>query len=236
MRSLLIAAWLVGVPCGLAAWHWGPGQEGLALDRADDLLREAERLARAGAHAEAAAKWEEALRATPPGEVAATRRARLEQARAELLSGGLFTARTALEALLDEVQADPAAEPGFVREVRAALAGSQFYVTWLLKLEGTAREEWEPEIEAARQNYALLVEQAAAEPERTARQGDLEAAVRLALRDPEELRGLPIPTPCNCSGQRPGRSGKKKPGRGPRGQQRDGRGASMGPPADEGGS
>lgn len=234
MRSLLITAWLVGVPCGLAAWHWGPGQEGLALDRADDLLREAERLARAGAHAEAAARWEEALRAIPPGEVPARRRARLEKARAELLSGGLWSARVELEALLDEVQADPASEPGLTREVRAALAGSQFYVTWLLKLEGAAREEWEPEIEAARQNYAWLAERAPDGAERTARQGDLEAAVRLGLRDPEELRGLPIPSPCNCSGERPGRS--KNSGRGARGQQRDGRGASMGPPADEGGS
>ena len=193
MRGALIALWLL-VPFALAAYHYGPGQEGLVLDRADDLMREAAQLQRDGLNAAAVAKWDEALQAIPAAEKGAVRRARLERAKAAMLAAGLPEARLELQALLEEVQADPeVAGGGFEAEVRTALASAQFYYTWLLKLEGKPREAWEPEVEAARQNYSLLAEQAPSPGLREERQSDLEATVRLARMTPEELQGLKIP-------------------------------------------
>lgn len=192
MRALWIGVWLL-LPFALAAYHWGPGQERLVLDRADGILREAERLAADGQHAAAVGKWDEALQALPADQVAAARRARLERAKSAMLASGLPEARTELLGLLDEVQADPGADPAFLAEVRGALASAEFYWTWLLKLEGQPREVWEPEVEAARQHYSLLAEQAQDPLERAARQKDLEATVRLARMDENELQGLAIP-------------------------------------------
>lgn len=192
MRGALIALWLL-IPFALAAYHYGPGQEGLQLDRVDQLTREAERLARDGLHAAAVAKWDEALQAIPAGQVATTRRARLERDKSAMLASGLPEARLDLQALMEEVQADPQADPAFAGEVRTALASAQFYYTWLLKLEGQPREVWEPEVEAARQHYSLLAEQAPTPELHQERQADLEATVRLALMDPDELQGLKIP-------------------------------------------
>jgi hypothetical protein len=98
---------------------------------------------------------------------------------------------------MEEVNADPSTPARFAQEVRAALASSQYYLTWLLRLEGQPRERWEPEIEAARQNYTLLAEQAAANGDAGSlklRKEDIESAVRLARMDLGELQGLPLPS------------------------------------------
>ena len=61
-------------------------------------------------------------------------------------------------------------------------------------LEGLDRKVWEPEIEAARQNWRLLAEQAGTAAEKTLHQEDLEAAVRLARMEMADLQGLPLPS------------------------------------------
>lgn len=236
MRALLIGVWLV-VPFALAGYHWGPGQERLVLDRADALMRAAERLDAAGQPGEAVARWDQALALLPAEQVAAARRARLERCKAAMQAEGLLEARAELEGLLTEVQGGP--DPALEREVRTALASAQFYVTWLMKLEGQPREEWEPEIEGARQHYSLLAESSVDAAERAVHQRDLEAAVRLERADPDELRGQPLPCQCqgcsSCQGKKPGKKPGKK-GKGSKPGPKDARGASMGPPADEGGS
>ena len=63
-------------------------------------------------------------------------------------------------------------------------------MTYLMKLEGLPAAEWEPEIEAARQEYKLL---AMTGVDKAKHKLDLDAAVRLARADPTELYGLPIP-------------------------------------------
>ena len=45
-------------------------------------------------------------------------------------------------------------------EAREAYANAQYYWTWLMRVEGYTREEWEPEVEVARQTYRLLAERA----------------------------------------------------------------------------
>ena len=44
----------------------------------------------------------------------------------------------------------------------AIIANSQYYVGWLMRLEGQVADNWEPELEASRQVYKLLAEQAEA--------------------------------------------------------------------------
>ena len=105
-------------------------------------------------------------------------------------------------------------------EAREALANAQYYMTWLMRLEGLSNDEWEPEIESARQSYKLLAEQDDARGDQAAAQRhreDLESVIRLARLDLSELQGLDLPKQCsNCkSGQckKPGTG--KKPGNKP---------------------
>ena len=81
-----------------------------------------------------------------------------------------------------------------VSDIRSTLAGSQYYMTWLLRLEGEPREKWTPLIEGARQNYRLLAEEAGDEKTAEQRRKDLDSTIRLARLDLSELQGLPIPT------------------------------------------
>ena len=88
------------------------------------------------------------------------------------------------------------ANPKLTEEVRSTLANSQYYMTWLMRLEGRSREEWEPEIEASRQNYRLLAEKSKTDGDTKfeRHQKDLESAIRLARLDLKDLQGLPLPS------------------------------------------
>ena len=109
-------------------------------------------------------------------------------------SEGLIEARDELATLVEQLQADADADPTLLRDARQALARAQFYKTWLMRLEGLDRKVWEPEIEAARQNWRLLAARASSDSEKTLHQEDLEAAVRLARMEMEDLQGLPLPS------------------------------------------
>jgi hypothetical protein len=106
-------------------------------------------------------------------------------------------ANSQLLLLVDELAGDDGADPELLRDARHTLANSQYYMTWLTRLEGAGREEWEPRIEAARQTFKLLAEEAAEagdEDRLRASQEDLESAIRLARMDLTELQGLPLPS------------------------------------------
>jgi hypothetical protein len=114
-----------------------------------------------------------------------------------MMNRQLPSAHESLLSLMEETNADPSTPKSYTQEVRSALASSQYYMTWLLRLEGQPRERWEPEIEAARQNYTLLAEQAAESGDAgqlKIRKDDIESAVRLARMDIGELQGLPLPS------------------------------------------
>lgn len=196
LRILLLTGWLL-VPLGALAYHLGPGQEQKALDDAAAHVRAAEAAAADGDYLAAADEYTLAIAALPPGRTAEARKLRLEKAKALLLSKQLGAAYTDLAALTDELAEDPAADPKLVAGVRSARANAQYYATWLLRLEGAARDDWEPEIEAARQNYKFLAEDAEKRGDAAAaarHKEDLEAAVRLARLDLAELQGLPLPS------------------------------------------
>ena len=195
MRTLLLAGWLL-LPVGFGIWHFGPGQDRLQLDSVAGLLKQAGHAAAAGEHAEAVELYDEALRLLPAGKEKQARRIRLERAKSQMLARQLPAAHDDLKALCDEIQNDPT-DARLLAEARSALAQSQYYMTWLMRLEGQPRDLWEPEIEASRQTYRLLAEQAdQAGDSALAKKNreDLESAVRLARLDLGELQGLPLPS------------------------------------------
>jgi hypothetical protein len=77
-----------------------------------------------------------------------------------------------------------------------------------MRLEGAPREEWEPEIEASRQNYKLLAEDPTSkctsagaacdkgdEQVASVRAAEnLESAIRLERMSLTDLQGLPLPS------------------------------------------
>lgn len=196
MRKLLIMCWLL-VPVGVAAYHFGPGQDRLLLDDAGGKIREAESLAASELWEPAIEAFDEALALLPDDRLDPIRRVRLEKAKAQMMASQLPDARASLETLLGEIADDPGQDADLEADVREALANSQYYMTWLLRLEGHPREVWEPEIESSRQNYRLLAERsqsAGLETDAKVQRENLESAIRLARLDLAELQGLPLPS------------------------------------------
>lgn len=235
MRIMMFLAWLA-VPALVCAYHYGPGQDRMKLDDANALLIEAHSLAQSGDHATAVQAYNEALALLPAQNTSLTRRVRLQRDKTQMLARQLPEASMDLKSLVEEIQHDPKADPLLLADARDAMANSQYYMTWLMRLEGMARTEWGPEIESARQIYRLLAEQAhkAGDKSSTARHSeDLESAIRLARMEPGDLQGLALPKQCQgcksgqCKSKK--RSMKRKTGK-------DGRGASSGPPPDGSGS
>ncbi len=240
MRTLAILAWLM-VPVAFGAYHYGPGQERLRLDEVARSLAEGDRLAADEQWPAAVKKYDEALSGLPEGRVDEARRIRLRRAKVQMLGHQLPEASAALRELVDQVQDDRSADPRLRDEARESLANAQYYMTWLMRLEGLSADEWEPEIESARQTYRLLAEQSEVAGDKDAarkHREDLESAVRLERLEVGELQGLDLPKQCqNCkSGQckKPGNG--KKPGKKKSEEKKDARKAGDGPPPDHSGS
>src|SRR5215207_6377780 len=181
MKIALLLIWL-GTPIGWLGWHYGPGQEALKLDASDRAVKEAV----------AADNTEDQLRALDAAiaalpKSAADQARRLRLARCEALTEGrkLPQARKELEALYGEMKDDPKAESAVFERVQEELAGTKYYMTWLMRLEGLPQEDWEPEIESARQHFRMLAEKGSAGKDRY--QEKLESAIRLARMDLTEL-------------------------------------------------
>jgi hypothetical protein len=241
MRTFGLLAWLI-LPVLAGAYHYGPGQEKLQLDDVSRILAEADDLAAHEHWTEASSQYEKALALLPAGRVDDARRIRLERAKVQMFDRQLPEASAALKELVDQLESDKTADTRLRDAARDALANSQYYMTWLMRLEGLGAADWEPEIESSRQTYRILAEQAEArgDSESAAKhRKDLESAILLARLDLGELQGLDIPKQCQCC-----KSGQcKKPGKGKgkgqsKGQEKpkDARSAGMGPPPDNSGS
>jgi tetratricopeptide (TPR) repeat protein len=238
MRGLMLSVWLL-VPIGMGAYHYGPGVWQQELDEAGDHLALAQKAVQDGQHDKAVERFSKVLESLPKDQVAQSQRIRLEKAKAQMLSQQLPASYDELTTLLEELQADKQADPKVICETQGALASAKYYLTWLMRLEGTSRQEWEPEIESSRQLYRLLAEQATEQGDSTSaqkHQEDLEAAIRLARLDLSQLQALPLPSQCKgcCSGQCQCKCKGKKPGKSMKqGQKKeDARGAGSGPPPD----
>jgi hypothetical protein len=197
IRVLLLTGWLLVGVAAAVAHQFGPGVDGRKLDAAARHVRAAEAAAATDDYATAAEEYAAALKELPEGRTAEARKIRIERAKAQMLARQLPEAHADLRALVDELSADPAAEPKLLADARSVQANSQYYMTWLMRLEGQSPADWEPEIESARQTYKLLAEDAAKRGDAAAaakHREDLESAIRLARMDLGELQGLPLPS------------------------------------------
>lgn len=195
MRILLIVAWLFA-GLGGVIYHFGPGQEKLEIDRINQMMKEARTSVASEDWAKAVEQFDEILADLPSEKKAEVQGLMLEKAKAQMMAAQLPKARKALESLLDEVRQDADADPRFVAEVQSTLANSQYYMTWLMRLEGMPKEDWMPEIEAARQHYTQLTADAEELGDSTLVERsseDLESAIRLARMDLGDLQALPLP-------------------------------------------
>lgn len=196
MRALILVVWLV-IPVVAWAYHRGPGQERLVLDDAARLLESAEQYAATERWAEADAKYEAALALLPADRLEEARRVKLARAQAQIEGGQLPQAHQDLKTLVADLQGDAAVDRPLLADAQRTLANAQYYMTWLLRLEGEPETRWGPEIDAARQTLRRLAEQSESQGDRqaTERDGeDLESAIRLARMDLHELQGLPLPS------------------------------------------
>lgn len=197
MRILFLTGWLLFGVAGVVAHYYGPGVDRQKLDQVASHIQAAEAAAAADDYATAVVRYDAALKFLPDGRLAEARKIRLERAKAQMLAKQLPDAHADLISLMDELAADPNADANLVAEARSAQANSQYYMTWLMRLEGLGRDDWEPEIESARQSYKLLADEAEKSGNAVAAKKyreDLEASIRLARMDLSELQGLPLPS------------------------------------------
>lgn len=191
MRILLITFWLL-IPLGLAAYHYGPGQIKMQLDHAGDALNTARKAVDNQEWDVAIEGFERALSKLPAEKIELANKIRIEIAKAKIQNKGLPEARQSLLQLVSELKADKKTSPEVMEEAVETLAYTRYYMTYLMKLEGLPPTQWEPEIEAARQEYKLLAQTGENKSRHIA---SLEATIRLARAEPKELYGLPIPKP-----------------------------------------
>ena len=194
MRKFALAIWLM-LPILVGAYHYGPGQEQLKLDETTALLQKADELAAEKQWTDAVAKYEHALALLPKGHDNVRQRIRLERAKAMMFCSELPAANSELLMLVDEMQQKEDSDAKVLNEARAALANSQYYRTWLMRLEGLPRSEWEPEIDAARQTFKMLASDSVSSGDAQnakRHQEDLESAIKLARMDLSDLQGLSL--------------------------------------------
>lgn len=196
MRGIFIALWLL-LPIGLVAFHHGPGKDLEKLDLAAVQLKLADKLIAEEDFHGAVDAYDVALGNLDPEDINSQRKIRLARAQTRMLASELPVANEELAGLIQEMDDDPEADSKVAQEARASYANSQYYMTWLMRLEGLPREVWEPEVDVARQHYRLLSESARDSGDVASQKRfseDLESSIRLARMDLTELQGLPLPS------------------------------------------
>lgn len=196
MKKFAILIWLL-LPLLVGAYHLGPGQQRMTVDDAGQAARLGDDLAKQKQWEQAVTQYDVALQLLPEDRHEDGQRIRLAKAKAQMFAAQLPDARKELQSLVDELNESASANAELLREARGSLANAQYYITWLMRLEGQPRATWEPEIESSRQIYKLLAEEADqldAEGHRKRHQEDLESAIRLARMDLKDLQGLPLPS------------------------------------------
>ena len=193
MRKFFIFIWLL-VPLGAAAYHFGPGQQSIKIDQATTHIASAEKHLKNNQFDEAVIEFDQAIRLLPKENITANNRLRLEKTKAQMQCSQLPEAYKELLSMLSSQ--DENTEHQLVADTKSTLANAQYYMTWLMRLEGHSRELWEPVIESSRQNYYAAAEFAKSQSDqRSADQltENLEASIKLARIDLDELQGLPLP-------------------------------------------
>jgi tetratricopeptide (TPR) repeat protein len=229
-RKLFLYAWLLA-PVALLAYHYGPGQAGLARDAAAGKIELARQLEQKEDWREAVTAYDEALARLPATESSTRWQLRLARSKARMYAGELPEAISDMEGQLAEMEKGLAPARS-TQEVRAALGMAQYYAAWLMRLEGAPTAEWNVQVENARQHFRLLAEEnlSSDPPAAKVHQENLESAIRLARMDLSELQGMPLPKfcqgcknvsqKCRCQSESKGKKPAEKP--------KDARGAGSG--------
>ena len=236
-KNLLIFLWVLA-PVALLAYHYGPGQAGLAREEAKASIQAAMDFKAKEQWPQAIDAYNEALAALPQNETAKRHQLQLARANARIYVGELPEAMLEMEHLLDETV--EGSDNDLQNKVRSSLASAQYYTGWLMRLELAEKKEWMEPLEKARQNFRLLAEQTDKTNAKASEdhQKNLEAVVRLARMDLSEVQALPLPKKCQgcknvcskCRGQK--KSNKPKNMK----KTEDARGASVGKRPDGKGS
>ena len=194
VRIILFVLWIL-IPVGALAYHLGPGQEQLDLEEASQMLLAADVLAEDNDWATAQVAYERALELVPDEDGDLVRKIRLQRAKAQINNAQLPAAHSELKSLVADMTSDKAADKAVLEDAQSTLANSQFYMTWLMRLEGLSRDQWQPEIDAAQATYRMLAEKNDSDSDQfTTYREDLESTIKLARMDLGELQGLPLPS------------------------------------------
>ena len=196
MKKWILSLWLL-IPALVLAYHYGPGQRGLMIDEASLMVAAANYYTLQEDWPKTIELCEKTLEILPEDEVQLRRRLVLEKSKAQMMASQLPQARNALITLMDEIALDAKESDAFKDDVRQSLAHSEFYMTWLMRLEGLPRSEWQPHVESARQHFKYLAEGrvSGGQSEKAIQhRKDLESTIRLARMDLTELQGLPLPS------------------------------------------
>ena len=120
-------------------------------------------------------------------------------------NAGLPEAREDLAELVQQLRSDPEVSDQLREEATSTLANARYYMTYLMKLEGLPPAQWEPEIEAARQEYKLLAQTGS---DKKRHLNDLEAAISVGPRRADRTIRITYSKP--MTGLQLGRSPEKK--------------------------
>ena len=133
MKIVLATLWLL-LPLGFAAFHFGPGQQHLALDHTEDLLSQGRQAAKAEQWCDAIDFYQQALAKLPKQELDTSRRLQLELSKAKMQDAKLPEAREDLASLVEALNSDPNAPADLKEDALSSLANARYYMTYLMKL------------------------------------------------------------------------------------------------------
>jgi hypothetical protein len=194
MKRWLLLLWLL-VPLPVIVWHFGPGQQWLARDRAWTLIQQAQQADEKKDWAGAETNFRDAAKTLGNTDPSARMRLDLALVRERYRQGGAVEAIDGADRILSDRQftEQPA---DFQREARELAGRIHYYAAWVMRLEGAQRDLWMEEAELSRQNYRLLTESSFAAGKKefaTTQQTNLESAVRLQRMSMSELMARPLP-------------------------------------------
>ena len=194
MKKKFLLLWLL-LPVPVIALHYGPGQRWLSRDCASRMISKGRDAEKRECFSEAAACYLEAAANLGKDDGPAKSRCEIAAARARASDGDAAAALEKLDSIMD-AESFASLPEDVQREARDLYAGTSYYASWVMRLEGASHDEWSSIAEDARQQFRLLAESRPAADSGDAPQKNLEAAVRLERMSLTELMAKPLPKNC----------------------------------------
>jgi hypothetical protein len=194
MKRWLVLLWLL-LPLPVLVWHFGPGQKWQARDRAQGLLRQAQRAETSRDWKAAEELFREAGSKVRESEPRLATQLDMALARMRYRQGGAVAAIDLIDRVIDDRRFREQPE-ALQREARELAGRIHYHAAWVMRLEGAQRDLWMEEAELARQNFRLLAEDSLAAgrvPYSQLQQTNLESAVRLQRLSLTELMARRLP-------------------------------------------